>query len=89
MDFFVVAGIAILPLVLGLVEFSKKLGVSGNWLLVESVGLGTLFSGIAYSMQAGLIPEPWATIISVVIVALSGGLGAAGLYDLGKKWSNS
>ena len=44
---------------------------------------------MAYAMGAGLIPEPWATIITVVIVALSGGLGAAGLYDLGKKWGGS
>ena len=89
MEFFIVAGVAIIPLVLGLVEFSKKLGVDGNWLLVEAVGLGSVFSGVAYAMGSGLIPEPWATIINVVIVALSGGLGAAGLFDLGKKWSAS
>ena len=86
---FAIAGVAIIPLVLGLVEFSKRLGVKGDWLLVEAVGIGSVFSGVAYAMQSNLIPDPWKTIITVAIVALSGGLGAAGLYDLGKKWTGN
>jgi len=87
--YFVVAGVGILPLVLGLVEFAKKLGLKGELCTVLAVFLGFLFSGLAYAMQSGLIAEsaiPW---ISLVIVALAGGLGAAGLYDLGKKWSGN
>jgi len=84
---FAIAGVAIIPLVLGLVEFAKKLGVNGNASLVLSVALGFVLSGVVYAVQGGLIPEAAAPWINLVIVALSGGLGAAGLYDLGKKWS--
>ena len=86
---FAIAGVAIIPLVLGLVEFAKKLGLQGNGSLVLSVALGFVFSGIVYAIQSGLIPEVAVPYITLVIVALSGGLGAAGLYDLGKKWSGS
>ena len=84
---FTLAGVALIPLVLGLVEFAKKLGISGNASLVLSVALGFVFSGVVYAVQGGLIPDAAAPWINLVIVALSGGLGAAGLYDLGKKWS--
>ena len=87
--YFVVAGVGILPLVLGLVEFSKQLGVKGKALTNESVFLGAFFSGLAYAMQSGLLPDVAVTIITITIVALAGGLGAAGLYDLGKKWSGN
>jgi hypothetical protein len=86
---FVVAGVGIIPLVLGLVQFAKKLGVEGNGSLVLAVVLGFIFSGLAYAMQSGIIPEAALPYISLVIVALSGGLGAAGLYDLGKNWSGN
>ena len=85
--YFVVAGVGIIPLVLGLVEFAKKLGLKGNACTILAVSLGFVFSGLAYAMQSGLIPEPALPWIALVIVALAGGLGAAGLYDLGKKWS--
>ena len=86
---FAIAGVAIIPLVLGLVEFAKKLGLKGNGSLVLSVALGFVFSGVVYAIQSGVIPAAAAPYINLVIVALSGGLGAAGLYDLGKKWSSS
>ena len=84
---FTLAGVALIPLVLGLVEFAKKLGVNGNGSLILSVALGFVLSGVVYAVQGGLISEAAAPWINLVIVALSGGLGAAGLYDLGKKWS--
>ena len=86
---FAIAGVAIIPLVLGLVEFAKKLGLKGNGSLVLSVALGFVFSGVVYAIQSGLVPDAAVPWISLVIVALSGGLGAAGLYDLGKKWSGN
>ena len=86
---FAIAGVAIIPLVLGLVEFAKKLGVNGNASMALSVALGFVFSGIVYAVQSGLLPDAAVPWINLVIVALSGGLGAAGLYDLGKKWSGN
>ena len=84
---FAIAGVAIIPMVLGLVEFAKKLGVNGNASLILSVVLGCIFSGVVYAVQSGIVPESAVPFINLVVVALSGGLGAAGLYDLGKKWS--
>ena len=84
---FAIAGVAIIPMVLGLVEFAKKLGVNGNSSLVLSIVLGFLFSGVVYAVQSGIIPDAAVPYINLVVVALSGGLGAAGLYDLGKKWT--
>ena len=84
---FAIAGVAIIPMVLGLVEFAKKLGVNGNASLVLSIVLGFLFSGVVYAVQSGIIPDAAVPYINLVVVALSGGLGAAGLYDLGKKWT--
>jgi hypothetical protein len=84
---FAIAGVAIIPLVLGIVEFAKKFGVEGKGSLALVVILGFVFSGLAYAFDQGLIPEvatPW---ISLVVVALAGGLAAAGLYDLGKRFA--
>lgn len=86
---FAIAGVAIIPLVLGLVEFAKKFGVGGNAALALSVFLGILFSGLAYAFDQNMISEaaqPW---VMLAVVALSGGLGAAGLYDLGKRFSGN
>jgi len=85
---FAIAGVAIIPMVLGLVEFAKKLGVNGNASLVLSIVLGFIFSGVVYAVQSGIVPSGAVPYINLVVVALSGGLGAAGLYDLGKKWSS-
>ena len=84
-----IAGIAIIPLVLGLVQFAKKLGVNGNGSMVLAVVLGFFFSGLMYAGQTGLIPAealPW---VELVVFALAGGLSAAGLYDLGKSWTGN
>ena len=85
---FAIAGVAIIPLVLGCVEFAKKLGVNGNASLVLSVVLGFVFSGVVYAVQSGIVPDTVVPYINLVVVALSGSLGAAGLYDLGKKWTS-
>jgi len=80
-----IAGVSLIPLVMGWVELSKKLGVKGNWSLVLSVLLGAVFAGLWQAMNTGLIPEaviPW---IKVAIVALGGGLAASGLYDVAQR----
>lgn len=82
---YAISGIAVLPLILGLVEFGKKLGVKGNGSTVLALVLGVFFASLYMAMQQGLIPEvalPW---ISVGVFGLAGGLAAAGLYDLGKR----
>jgi len=82
-----IGGVALIPLVLGLVEFSKKLGVQGNWCVFESFVLAAVFGMLAYAIDAELIPlaaVPW---ISMVVVGLGCGvfgLAATGIFDLVK-----
>ena len=84
-----IAGIAIIPLVLGLVQFAKKLGINGNGSMVLAVVLGFFFSGLMYAGQAEMIPAAVMAWVNLVIFGLAGGLGAAGLYDLGKGWTGN
>jgi len=82
-----IGGVAIIPLVAGLVEFSKRLNIQGNALLIEAFFLGAIFAAVAGAISLDLIPllaVPW---IQVVFIALAGGVAGAattGLYDLAK-----
>ena len=83
-----IGGIALIPMVAGLVEFSRKFGNKGRGLIVLAFALGALVAGVAGALSLGLLPEvvvPW---IKVVVMALAGGLAACsacGLVDLGKR----
>jgi hypothetical protein len=78
-------GALLIPLVAGLVEFSKRLGLSGNWLKVEAFLLGLGFAFVAGAVKEGLIPQmalPW---VRVIVGSLAGGVAGAaisGNYDL-------
>jgi len=85
-DLSVLGEYAILLLVPGLVETSKKFGLAGNWLLLESLLLGFLLVGLSQAIIEGLIPAvalPW---IRVTLIGLGGALAVSGYYDLFKKF---
>ena len=80
-----IAGVSLIPLILGWVEVAKKLGVKGNWSLILALVLGAGFTGLWQAMGSGLVPDgavPW---INVVVVGLGGALAAGGLYDVGQR----
>ena len=80
-----IAGVLIIPLVLGWVEAAKKLGVNGKGSFVMALVLGCLFAALWQAINTGLIPEtvlPW---VRVAVVGLGGGVAATGLYDLRMK----
>lgn len=79
-----IGGVMVIPLVLGIVQFLKKFGLSGNWNIVASVLLGVFFGGIAYGIDQSLLASAWIPYIKWVIYSLSVGLAVAGLYDVGK-----
>jgi uncharacterized membrane protein YkvI len=81
---FVIGGVGVSFLVLGLVQFAKKFGVDGNWNVVLAVVLGFVFGGMAYGIDQALIPGDWVPYIKWVVTALAIGLASAGFYDLGK-----
>lgn len=86
MEDVMVGGVSLIVLVLGLVEFAKKLGVEGNACTVLAMVLGVLFA-IAYKVMA-LYPtvSPW---VEITVFGLAFGLAATGLYDLSKRLTTS
>ena len=73
-----VDGINLMVLVFGLVEFAKKVGLSGKTLTALSMVLGVL-AGIFYKvMQMYPETQPW---IGAVVFGLAVGLAASGIYD--------
>ena len=83
-----IGGVALIPLIVGLVEFSKKMGNKGRGLEILALGLGVAFAGTWSAIQQDLIPAvalPW---VQVAFVALGGGVAAVaamGNYALIKK----
>ena len=72
------AGVAGLPLVMGLVEVAKRLGLSSRWAPALAVALGT---GLCLGYRAALgLPtgDAWA---QAALNGLTLGLAAAGLYS--------
>jgi hypothetical protein len=78
-----VAGIPLVFVVLGLVEYIKKLGVSGKPVFGVSMGLGILF-GVGYQIATVGLPGNFAGWFGVVIYGLALGLIASGIYEAQK-----
>ena len=83
---YLIGSISIAALIVGLVEFAKKFKLSGESLSILAFVLGVVLTGVAYGLEAGLIPPEAAPWIKLVVVALSGGPTAMGYYDLGKRF---
>jgi len=80
MDFdAIVAGLPLVLVVIGLVEWFKQLGVQGNALRYVSMAIG-LVIGIAYQISLGL-PADFAGWFAACIYGLGLGLVASGIYD--------
>ena len=75
-----VLGVPLLFVVIGLVEYIKKLGVTGKWLLGASMLIG-LVLGIGYQLSASGFPADFAGWFSVSIYGLGLGIVASGVYD--------
>ena len=75
---FVVSPVTLVLLILGIVEFIKKFGVSGNKLMVISAGVG-VFMAIVYKVRE-LLPVS-TQYIDVVFFGLAAGLCASGIYS--------
>lgn len=78
------AGGAVLPFILGLVEFFKRLGVTGKVSLGLSMGLGLIFGLCMWFASYGA-PADFASWLLVVLFGLGMGLTASGIYDFVNK----
>jgi len=89
--FITTATVGAVPLVfviIGLVEYFKKLGVKGNTLLLISMGIGILF-GVPYMVSQQRPPAgDWFPIFTywfaAIVYGIAMGLVASGLYDVVK-----
>ena len=76
-------GVAMVPLIVGLVEMAKRLGLGSTWAAPLAVGLGLVVS-------LGLAATRGGTAEGLARAALVGvglGLSASGLYSGVKQWS--
>ena len=78
-----IAGISIIVLVPGVIEFVKTaLKLQDGAAEVLSVIVGAAMVGLAYAMQQQMFPAQIAPIVELVVVMLAGGLSIPGYYKL-------
>ena len=84
MDFtqYLVAGVPLVLVVLGLVEWVKSLGLTGNAVKVVSLAIG-LVLGIGYQLSLA-VPVGFGSWFTVTVFGLGLGLVASGIYDAAK-----
>lgn len=77
--------IEIMAIIVGLVEFAKRMGVHGRAALIASMALGVVLGILErITTQPPTEPAGW---FEAVLYGLAYGLAASGLYDLGKRLS--
>jgi hypothetical protein len=84
MEYSLAGGALLIPVVMGIVEWSKSLGLSGRWLTVASLLIG-LIGGITYRLSVSW-PTDYAAWFGVVVYGLALGLAAAGVNDWAKQF---
>jgi ABC-type uncharacterized transport system permease subunit len=74
---FIINPLTLALIVLGVVEFIKKFGVTGNKLLIISMVVGIAF-GVIYKLYIIYLPSQ--VYIDVIFFGIAVGLGASGIY---------
>ena len=84
MDFtqYLVAGVPLVLVVLGLVEWVKSLGLTGKAVKIVSLMIG-LILGIGYQLSLA-VPVGFGGWFTVTVFGLGLGLVASGIYDAAK-----
>lgn len=77
----VVAGVPLLLLVFGLVQWVKGFGLAGNTVRAVSMVIGILL-GVGYNLSAGPVVG-FAGWFAATVFGLMLGLAASGIYDAG------
>ena len=78
-----VAGVPLLLVVIGLVEWVKKINVPSNALPFVSMGIGLVLGG-CYQIAENGVPVDFAGWFAVIVFGLAIGLVASGLFDAAK-----
>ena len=75
---FLVNPVTLALIVLGVVEFIKKFGVSGNKLMLIAMSVGIFFALLYKTREFYLPAQPY---IDVAFFGIAVGLGASGIYS--------
>lgn len=77
-----VSGVPIVALVVALVEWIKRMGVTGKGLNAASMAIGLVF-GAGYMISQGALNanDPFTAWFGIVVYGLGLGLTASGIYD--------
>lgn len=85
---FQVNGIQLIVMVFGLTQFLKEmLGWSGKRVTLLAAALGVVVY-TAYQL-IGIVPDPYAQILSIVFTSIMGGMAASGYYKFGKGYKGA
>jgi hypothetical protein len=76
----VVAGVPLMFVVIGLVQWVKSFGVTGNLLRVVSMIIGLVFGG-GYIFATVGFPATFAEWFAAVVYGIGLGIVASGVYD--------
>ena len=82
----IVAGLPLVLVVLGLVEWVKRLGLVGKAVVIVSMAIG-LALGLAYQVSIA-VPIDFAGWFGAAVYGIGLGLVASGIYDVGKSILN-
>lgn len=82
----IVAGLPLVLVVLGLVEWVKRLGLAGKAVVIVSMAIG-LALGLAYQVSIA-VPIDFAGWFGAAVYGIGLGLVASGVYDVGKSILN-
>ena len=81
-----VAGVPLVFVIMGLVEWLKRLGVTGNNILYASMGIGVVIgSGYMVTQTRPPLVDAWIIYVywfAVIVYGLAMGIVASGLYDV-------
>ena len=80
----VVAGVPLLALLIGLVQFIKGFNLQGTVVRVVSYVVGLLL-GVGYNISVSGVPADFAGWFAVVVFGLGLGLVGSGIYDAANK----
>ncbi|MBX5490800.1 MAG: hypothetical protein IRZ14_06555 [Chloroflexi bacterium] len=75
-----IAGVAVVPLIVGLVEAAKGVGLAPRWAPLLAVGLGVAIS-VSYRVAAAGGALAAEALVAAALSGLALGLAAAGLYS--------
>ncbi len=79
----VIAGVPIMALVVGLVEFAKTLGVPTKFAPVLAIVVGCAAGLLVQTMAVYPDIAPW---VEYAVVGVVIGMAATGLYRVGSRW---